>query len=231
MKATWHVALPSDLAQQTLHLDHELNYLTASHGYKGDKPYVRIDAAPASFRIVSPDIDLTLLGLDPIKNGEGDNGAVVGFSANHFVVPPSNGSSFKILSGANNLQVTGTGFDTGMTTGFGEAPVKLKILFKIIDDLYQYSLFIKHWKVGKIGCKMTIVCNGDEANPLIRYVDDIEGAGGENNLLTLNLRNKDYASIDYHDYLLLGTNTIEITITPNEAGACYQLRAIAIGEV
>ncbi len=231
MKATWIVALPKDMSAQTLQLNHELDYITASHGLDGATQYARLDPAPATFPVKSPPLDLTLLGLDPVLNGAADNGAVVGFSADRFIVPPSQGAPFKALSGTNNLQVTGSGFEAGMSTNFshgGEA--KFRLQFKVIDDVYNYSLFLKHWIVGTTGCTLTVVCNGDTANEMICHVDDAEGAGGENNLLELNLRNKDYASINYHDYLVLGTNTIDITVSPNDQGAVYQLRAIAIGE-
>ena len=231
MKAVWQIQLPAALEEQAVTVDHTLQYLTASHGYGGDPAaaFVTLDPAPMGFSITSPSLDLTLLGLDAITSGAAQNGAVIGFIPSKFVVPPAEGAAFKILSDANNLQITGAGFDAPMTTTFAAA-VTLSIQFKVLDGDTQYALFMKHWKTGPTGCTLSFVFNGDTANPVIRHVDAAEGDGGEENLTTISLRNRDYTSIDYHDYLVKGLNTIDVTITADRSGAGYLLRALAIGE-
>jgi len=90
---------------------------------------------------------------------------------------------------------------------------------------------MKHWKIDATAIMLTMVINGDTNNPVVKYVDALEAEGGENNLLTIALRNQDFASIDYHDYLQLGLNSIQITIQPVDgvyAGSGYQMRAISI---
>lgn len=228
MNSAWQIELPPSVEEQKLTLSHNIEYLTASHGLADGTPYVRLTANPIDSEFKSPALDLTLLGLDPISYDKGGQSAVVGFSKNKFVVPPKEERDiFKIISSNNDLQVTGKGFDSAMCADFS-SPVELIVQFKAIDNASQYSLFMKHWKISEVGCVLSVVCND---NPPIEFqVDDSEGAGGTNNLLCLCLRNNDFASADYHDYLNIGLNTIKISITPLSDGASYQLRTISIRE-
>jgi hypothetical protein len=231
MKAVWQVDLPSTIGEQTISIAHTVYYLSGSHGISNGQPSVTLDPAPMQTTVSSPTLDLTLLGLDPIRDGSAQNGAVIGFIPSKFVVPPSSGSAFKVLSDANNLQVSGAGFDSPMLTTFANGAVSLRVQFKIVDGRYAYTLFMKHWKTSDNGCTLSFVFNGDTANPVIRHIDWQEGEGGEDNLSSIVMRNKDYTSIDYHDYLVMGLNTVDITITPdNSAAAGYFLRALAVGE-
>lgn len=231
MKATWMVELPQDPAQQVLKLDHALQYVTASHWLDGSTRHATLDPVPFGFQVSSPPLDLTLLGLDPVQGGASDNGAVVGFIPSKFIAPPVAGKAFKIISTANNLQVTGTGFEAAMRSSFSAGAATLRVQFKVADDEAAYSLFMKHWKTGAGGCLLEFTFNGDASQKVVRLVDALEGEGGEKNLLTLNLRNKDYTSVDYHDYLVMGLNTVDVKITPLDGTAAgYELRALAVGE-
>jgi hypothetical protein len=239
MKAAWLVKLPQDIAEQTVKIEHALSYLRGSHGLDNGTRYVRLDAAPIDFNPESPALDLTLLGLDPIRNGSARNGAVIGFIPSKFVtLPPKAGSTFKILSEGNTLQVTGGGFDSPMLATVTDPkpakskPTTLTVQFKIVDTRNDYALFMKHWKTTDVGCTLTFVFNGNQKEPVVRHVDWKEGEGGEENLSSIVMRNRDYTSIDYHDYLVMGLNTVEITITPNKGSvsAGYCLRALAVGE-
>jgi hypothetical protein len=233
MKAAWLIALPGDITKQSATINHTLNYVTGTHLIENGKPYATLSAIPA-VTLQSPGLDLTLLGLDPLRSGSARNGAVIGFIPSKFVTPPPNaGSAFKILSEGNRLQVTGSGFDSPMlATVTASKPVKLTVQFKIIDIRYSYALFMKHWKTTDAGCTLTFVFNGNTQEPVLRHADSKEGEGGEENLSSIVMRNRDYTTIDYHDYLVMGLNTVEITITPDEgaASAGYCLRALAIGE-
>lgn len=228
MKAAWQVTLPADLAKQSLALKHRLAYLSASHGLQAGVPVVTLDPAPVPFTLTPPPLDLTLLGLDAVQLP----GPVIGFIPNKFIVPPKAGGPFKIISDTNTMQVTGEGFDSVMTTAFGGGSAKLLVQFKILDALVEYGLFLKHWKTTDNGCSLSMVFNGDTTNPVVRHVDTMESEGGDENLTSVVLRNTDYAAADYHDYLVMGLNTVEITITPDDLTkpAGYLLRAIALGE-
>lgn len=238
MKAAWQVDLLEYPEQQRLSLKHTVELLEGGHGVEVDFHtfHVWLGPDPIVLEATSPVLDLTLLGLDPILGGGADNGAVIGFAAfSKFILAPWAYAPFKIISEANTLQVTGAGFtfDQGMMTDFQGKSTSLCIQFKVIDSVTQYALFMKHWKLGAGNCVMTIVINGDQQNPLQRHIDWKEGEGGEDNLTTIVLRNKDYTSIDYHDYLVMGLNTIDITLSPQAPGVqtAYALRALAIGEV
>jgi hypothetical protein len=97
--------------------------------------------------------------------------------------------------------------------------LKISAYFKIANSITEYTLHIKHWKLASTDIKLTFVVNRDEDNPIVKYVDAREAEGGEDNLLSISLRDLRYASGDFHDYLQLGLNCIEITIEP----ACGQL--------
>ena len=80
---------------------------------------------------------------------------------------------------------------------------------------------------------LTILINDDITattpnNKIVKYVDALEAEGGENNLLSIALRNQGYGTVDYHDYLQLGMNKFQITITPMGKDCGYQIRAISI---
>jgi hypothetical protein len=226
MKAAWLVT-PPPAEDQFVQVNHAIQYGMGSHGLDGTTPYVRFRAA-TPLEVLSPVLHLTELGLDPL-DGSG-SGAVTGFAANKFIAGPNEGALFKILSDENTLQVTGTGFDTAMVSGFTKGPVTLTLKFKVVDAEFDYTLFLKNWKTGDASSQLELVINGDGENPVYRHVDSLEGEGGDDNLTTVTLRNKDYTSIDYHDYLVMGMNTIQINITPGSGtSAGYVLRALAIG--
>jgi hypothetical protein len=235
MKAAWLVSLPKDSTDDDASVGHAVEYLSATHELNTDGFLLtKFNVPSVDFTPPTAKLQLTLLGLDPIRDGSVRNGAVIGFIPSKFIAPPNNeGSKFKIISEANTLQVTGTGFIL-LTAGFGAKIVAteaatLRVQFKIMDTRNDYAIFMKHWIDAGNGCTLQFVFNGNET--VTRHVDWLQGEGGEDNLSSIVMRNKDYTSIDYHDYLVLGLNTIDITITPDQGGPTfYLLRALAIGE-
>ena len=86
-----------------------------------------------------------------------------------------------------------------------------------------------HW-IGEDSdaCKVAWSVNRNEG---VFHVDATEGTGGQGNTSSLALRNLDFTSINFHDYLMIGTNTIELVFTPaNGQPASYTLFAAAIGQ-
>jgi len=76
--------------------------------------------------------------------------------------------------------------------------------------------------------KLAWSVNGNEG---VFHVDATEGTGGQDNTSSLALRNLDFTSINFHDYLVIGTNTIEVEISAaNGKAASYTLFAAAIGQ-
>ncbi len=248
----------------TVTITHTMNYCTASHSGAFPSVTANINP-PIKFTYTAPStqpIDLFTYGLDPILS---NNVAIVGFIPNKFIIPPSASSTttaqptqFKIISQSNNLLIqdtsdyskvtssdVGAGFsasETALTATFTQNCTQLviKLSFKITDTVNNYTLFMKHWKISTSDVMLQISFNPDLNNPdqdiiITKYVDAQEAEGGENNLLSIALRNQSYGSVDYHDYLQLGLNTIYITITTpsygtpyTEATPVYQIRAISI---
>lgn len=108
--------------------------------------------------------------------------------------------------------------------------LQMTLTFKVNDAESGYRLYLKHWKSTATCVVLTIVINGDAENAIVKHVDALEAEGGENNLLSISLRNLNYGSVDFHDYLQLGLNTIDIRVAPDgDATECgYQVRAVSI---
>jgi hypothetical protein len=198
-------------------------------------------------------IDLNVMGLDPL--GVNAPSAIVGFLPGKFIPPavinPDQTSAtlplaFKTIAATNDLMIenatqygslTESGFSVSqasLTAGWSATQAiayTLMLYFKVTDSVSEYTLNIKHWVTGPTGVELTIVINNDTSNTITKYVTALEGEGGDNNLLSIALRNLDFASIDYHDYLQLGLNAIEIKIHPIDDawdGCGYQIRAMSI---
>lgn len=196
-------------------------------------------------------LDLCLYGLDPLAASGASSSAIIGFVPRQFITQPAPGptpTGFKILASTNNLLVQDTtmyplknfdanaGFtaaETALTASFTPTcqSLSMQLQFKLLDVVGGYRLLVKHWTVGPQAVQLTITVNGDTGNALEKYVDAEEAEGGEGNLLSISLRNLSYGSVDYHDYLGLGLNTIDIAIKPvsDTPVTCqYQIRAVSI---
>lgn len=253
MKSSWLVTL-NNSASDFINIEHELFYYRGAHCLIDNETTVSVyrDHQPAVLQVKSGEgeslvtkINLPIMALDAI--GKGSSSAIIGFIPNKFTVKPAPPVHFKIVSGANNLLITdtttypnpcaGAGFtadETALTANFAANCVSLQAImyFKITDNFNNYKLYLKHWKTGAMGIKLTITINGDKGNSIVKYVDALEAEGGENNLLVVALRDLNFSSVDYHDYLQLGLNSIQLTIEPiggqytTDCG--YQIRAISI---
>lgn len=219
--------------------------------YMDQKPVILNTSDPAG---LSTTLNLPLMAIDPL--GTRKVNAIIGFIPNKFFTPPvpatasAAATPFAIMSTANNLLIldttqypapsaadAGAGFvatESSLSSVFTTncTSLQITIFAKVVDTVDDYVLFIKHWKAGSGGVVITLVINSDTANPIKKYVDENMTEGGEKNLLSITLRNQDYASFDYHDYLQLGLNAIQMTIEPinaaDFANSTYQIRAISI---
>jgi hypothetical protein len=248
MRSVWRVTVPNTVTD-TITVDHLINYYSASHELEAG-PTVRVflDPQPAILQSdsgeISAAIDLPLMALDPI--GLTERAAVVGFIPKKFTVAPDQGP-LKILSTANDLLIVDTSDYAGKAAGAkfaasegslaatfsgSDQELQLTVYFKIRDSINDYSFFLKHWKGTAGALSLGLTINGNTNAALTRRVDDLEGEGGDNNLSSIELRNQNFATIDYHDYLQLGLNAIVISISPapDAAGgqAEYHLRALSI---
>jgi hypothetical protein len=260
MKASWIMVVDNQVSD-SITIDHVVNYYSASHTLDNsieDGVPVRVFIDERQSVLQSDDdqslstiLDLNFMALDPL--GLRNNAAIIGFFPGKIITPPvpapgtGNPVAFKIISATNDLMIKdttsyptdcaeGAGFSasqTSLTATFKSncTSLQMTVYFKVIDSVANYVMYMKHWKTGSVGAMLTMVINEDVENPIVKYVDDLEAEGGENNLLTMVLRNQDFTSVDYHDYLQLGLNSIRITIKPiddNYAESGYQIRAISI---
>lgn len=256
VQAQWLVTVDNTVTDEVT-VGHILNYFTASHLLetvdKTTDVHVYVDDTPTVLKLdgqdtISADLDLGTLALAPA--GSADAPPVVGFIPSKFVRLPAPASAnppvpFSIFSTTNTLLVRDTTtYPSGCTAnmGFSASETALNatmggnctrlvmtLLFKITDAINDYTLFLKHWKTTGTGVTLTITVNGNTANQLVKTVNSYEAEGGENNLLSIVLRNQNYASVDYSDFLTPGLNSIEIAITPNDGKAAgYALRAVSL---
>lgn len=226
-------------ADETVTFTHVLSYWEGTHS--SGPPSIAIIASNQAIETVT--LNLPVLALDPIARAGSGNGAVIGFVKSEFIAPPAgNQAPFRVKSGANNIYVSGTGFeapsteDSVLTAGkiSASVPASLTIQFKMTSADLELSLYLKHWKLSSTGCVMTFAINeADPQNPttpIARHIDSFDAGSGGDNITTITLRKKDYTSTDFYDYLVMGLNTIVVTIAPEDRQATcdYALRALAI---
>lgn len=253
-KTSWLIELDSSAADNLI-VNQKITYYLASHTLqKSDNGYevvVTMDQEPLNIQTkeydsgIKSNLDLQVMSLNAISRSS--NTAIIGFIKKNFITAPELNQKFRIQSEATNLYIVDStlnnnnsnffinnqyGLGARFTTG-SDSPLKMSLFYKIIDVNSDYKLYIKHWKNTKVGVYLKFIINGDLENPIVKYVDSLEAEGGEQNLLILSLRNSDFASVDYHDYLQLGLNSIDIEIMPlstlKEAEICeYMIRAISI---
>ena len=207
--ASWIVLYPEgELATDTLSIQHAINHFTASHDLNNKTFSATMqspkEAKKAVFEV--DDIDLSLYSLAPI----GLSGfAEVGFLVDDFLISPTTyKDKFKIMSNINNLVVTGTGFDENITTNFS-VPTSMQVNFKINDYSRPYILELAH-SLSKDGsdCKIEWTVNEKYKGTIVLRSDDME-----ENQTIVSLRNVDIESVNFHDYLTLGFNTIKLTMS------------------
>ena len=232
MTASWLVDFPSGVTQdETIQISHTTTSYTASHDASGSTISAQLQSSgqASSSKYQSPVLPLSDYSLIPLNGPGAGNGSAIGFTSTPFTYAPTGPtSSFKIISPANTLQIVGQGFSPGMTTSFAD-PVTLSFTFKVADYSGEYALLLMHW-IGENSdaVKLAWSVNGNEG---VFHVDATEGTGGQDNTSSLALRNLDFTSINFHDYLVIGTNTIEVEISAaNGKAASYTLFAAAIGQ-
>ncbi|MFH6786222.1 MULTISPECIES: hypothetical protein [Methylobacterium] len=209
---------------------HTLIYGAASHKVSGGQLTADLTTYQPILYTSDP-LDLPLLALDPIQ-APGAGPAVLGFIAPQFdVAPTSTGAAFAITADSNDLLVRGQGFNGVLSTDFSTGPVEMTVSFKVVDPSRTVTLSLRHWITAGTPIQLSLVVNGDTAMPLTRFVDAQEMGSGGDNVSAITLRNKDFSSNDYCDYLQMGLNTVTITATPvgGQSKAGYQIMAMAVG--
>jgi hypothetical protein len=258
MMSDWVIVIDDGTSEEVA-LNHVFNYFTASHmlatANGSDTVNVYLDKQPArlgSDESLSTTINLLLMALDPVNTNTA--AAIIGFFPGKFIQAPSPATSgaapvpFKVASTSNDLAIydtsaypspcdAGAGFkstELGLTAAFAAncTQLQMTMYFKVVDSTSDYSLYIKHWKTGDVGVKLTFVINGDSTNPIVQYVDAPLAEGGDANLLSAVLRSQNFTSVYFYDFLQLGLNSVQVTIEPiggqYVSGSNYQVRAVSI---
>lgn len=227
-KATWLLVPAANTAftgAEPISFVHTLSYGAASHS-------VSNGAVQATLTMYGPvtnspsTLDLPLLALDPLPTRSG-NAAVVGFLPNKFDVPPTaSGSMFAATSDTNDLLVRGTGFNGALSTDFTVGAPQLTLFFKVLDNTADLGLSIKHWTQNNAAVQLSIAINGNPA--IVKFADAPQTSSGGDNVTTIALRNRDFTSVDYCDWLQPGLNRVAIAFSTASASPFYQVLAVAI---
>lgn len=230
MTAMWFVepAKGVPVTADNIRFVNKINLSRASHwGGNGEVLGVLDDAnTRVKTNILDqPSFSASDYALEPV--GTGDTSAVIGFTVHDFLKPPpaagTKDTGFAVVSPGNTLKVSGNGFVEGMTTPVA-TPAKFRLTFKIPNRSRSYLLSLKHWVDASTNpCRLKIAINGKWTEWVV--VEHARGQGGQDNISTIDLRDPDIASATFHDYLVLGTNVIEIDATPV---GTYCLFAVAI---
>lgn len=172
-------------------------------------------------------INLPIVALSPLLPKV--HSSVIGFIHQDFIVEPDIGLGFEAVSASNNLYIEGNNDGHFIIGDLGlkvtEGISKFTIYFKILDTFDDYHLFLKHWKSDDSNTLLKIQVN--QKSVLEKVQLSPEGQGGQNNITEISLRNMSHASVDYHDYLRIGLNKIEIEVNV-EGVNTYFLRALSI---
>lgn len=236
MTANWLLVYPGPItAEETIQFTHATTFYTASHSASSGTPPITATLQAASnaytSSYTSPSLSLSLYGLSPLTAPTVAQSTAIGFSAANWTIPPTSAlGTCKIVSPGDTLQVEATGFDAGMTSDFSAATTSVTLTFKVPDHNVPYTLALMHWiGAGSDPVEVAWSVNNGAGSGTI-YVDSQEGAGAQGNASVVALRNTDFSSMSFHDYLIVGTNTITLTMTVDGSnGASYSLNAIAIG--
>jgi hypothetical protein len=234
--AEWHFT-PSegnvDGSTPLLSIPIDIAYVLGSHQRTGTTAPYGLAPSLGQSVINSNSLALTwwqleCLALDALVPGRND--ASMNFEklpATRF--PDSVTAPLTITSPTNTLLCNALGFGPGMVADVATATTSYTLTFKVTDTVGEVSLYLKHWKLDAAGLVLNITVNGTALPP--QYVDAQQGVGGTSNRTAIDLRTTDYMAEDFCDYLVVGLNTVAVTV--NEAAvstttARYCLAAVVV---
>nr|WP_315398290.1 hypothetical protein [uncultured Sphingobacterium sp.] len=243
----------SDFLNDLVRIEHNYKILKASHLKDTENENIMV-TTDKNFSFLTFEegtltkehqISLNLLSLDPICLS--NNAAIIGFFKKSFELMPSEKNGFRIKSYENDLLIQSESLifekeespysiannNLMVTLGKGDSAV-FNLYFKVTDRAKNYNLNLKHWLSDDStehlkGIDITFKINDDDECLLSKNLKDIFREGGENNVMTISLRNINFSSIHFHEYLKVGLNRIQITLTnTNEVTMKYILNALSI---
>ena len=230
--ASWLIDFPEGISSdETISISHTTSNYTATHEKAGKDLSAKLqNNSEASLSTYSSgELNLSLYSLAPVQVNPSEGIPTIGFMKSNFIYAPhKNTDSFKIISPKNNLEAKGTGFDSVMKSSFKTNP-KIDLNFKIQDTTFGYSLAIFHWlEEGSGNCTLNWKVNGQHSGSI--NLTQQKNTNNNENMTQISLRNLDYRSFNFHDYLVIGLNHIEITIVPEDPKQmhAYTLSSISI---
>lgn len=238
MTANWLLLYTNPIsAAETLQFSHTITSYTASHMASGvtgpgTLPITATlqslsDAAQAV--INPPALPLSDYGLSPIARATVAPDSAIGFAAaNWTIAPTSSRGPCRVVSPGDTLQVDAVGFDASMTSDFSAPQTEVTLTFKVADHNLRYTLSLMHW-LGSNSGAVNVAWNVNGTGTGTVVVDAEKGEGAQGNTSVITLRNLDFSSTNFHDYLVVGTNTVNLTITAAGSGTTYQLFAVGLG--
>ena len=233
-QAAWVIEFPDGIEDsETLEISHETTTYSASHSVTDGNVAATLQSSreASSAKYTTDTLDLSTYSLAPIADYSAENNATIGFRVDEFVYSPSKSTDkFKILSPTHDLQVTGTGFDSVMVSTF-KSDTSIEIYFKITNVYIDYTLMMLHWLEGQNDAQIQWTIN--DVHTGVKRLDRVSSGENQATSTLISIRNRDYESLNFHDYLKIGLNKIEIKIVPvgdgdTKTSATYTLSSVTI---
>lgn len=238
MTANWLLLYNQPITTpETLTFTHTTTLYTATHIASGTvspgtspiTATLQNGTAASTATISPPVLQLSNYGLSPVVRTSVASDSAIGFSvANWTIAPTSQRGACRVVSPGDTLQVDAVGFDESMTSDFSAATTQVTLTFKVADHNLRYTLSLMHW-LATANSPVNVAWSVNDKGSGTVVVEAVRGEGAQGNTSVIGLRNLDFSSASFHDYLIVGTNTVTLTITPAGAGAQYQLFATGLG--
>lgn len=233
MTANWLLLYPDAITEdETLQFTHTITSYTASHMASAGTISATLQSKTEanSCTVQSPALSLSKYGLSPLSASGVTASTAIGFPvADWTIAPTSARGACKVVSPGDTLQVDAEGFDATMTSDFS-VPTTVTLTFKVPDFNLAYTLAMMHW-LGAGSGPVAVQWNVNDGKGTGTIVVEAEkGEGAQSNTAVIALRNTDFTDIGFHDYLVIGTNTVTLTIAPQGTGSSsYTLHAVGLG--
>lgn len=236
MTASWLLVYTDPITvDETVTFTHKITSFTASHQLSGNgsspiTATLQNQSQANSTTIVSQPLSLSAYGLAPLTATAVAQSTAIGFAAADWTIPPTSArGTCKVVSPGESLQVEAVGFDETMTADFSAATTEVTLTFKVPDHNLPYTLALMHW-IDADSDPVAVTWNVNGRGSGTICVDNQRGEGAQNNATMIAMRDKDISSMSFHDYLIVGTNKVTLTMTRDGATASsYCLYAIGIG--
>lgn len=197
---------------------------------QGEKVDVKVKIDPNSRTLVlhsEENIDLYQVSLIQLSEKNSLHNCNIFFDTDPYIYFKD--KNFRVNSSINNLLIDGLNFNFSKEKGLValDETSELEVFFKIIDNAVNYDLILMHWLEGNnTGVQLQVEIN--DCFETMLEVNFTEGKGGHNNRSVISLRNTDFNSAHFHDFLLLGLNKIKIKIKKKDPKTIYKLYGISI---